>query len=186
MAPTTAGWGGDVVVAAPSENVSGAGTSIGALDAGSAPLRRDDFDAIEAYAVEGPPGLAVMAAALGAFGDKPDVVVSGPERRAQHRHVDHPLGHRRRRADGPYLRQPWRGVQHGARGSVVLGDGDGARARRRRVGGRTARADRPQRQRARAATREGARHPLGEDRRVRSLQHGVAESGWDDPGPGCP
>lgn len=78
MAPTTAGWGGDVVVAAPSENVSGAGTSIGALDAGSAPLRRDDFDGIEAYAVEGPPGLAVMAAALGAFGDKPDVVVSGP------------------------------------------------------------------------------------------------------------
>lgn len=68
----------DVVVAAPASDVSGAGTSIGALEAGAAPLRRDDFDGIEAYAVEGPPGLAVMAAALGAFGGKPDVVVSGP------------------------------------------------------------------------------------------------------------
>lgn len=68
----------DVIVAAPAGNVSGAGTSIGALEAGSAPLRREDFDGIEAYAVDGPPGLAVMAAALGAFGDQPDVVVSGP------------------------------------------------------------------------------------------------------------
>lgn len=47
----------DVVVAAPAENVSGARTSIGALEAGSAPLRRVDFDGIEAYSVEGPPGL---------------------------------------------------------------------------------------------------------------------------------
>ncbi|HSK97614.1 MAG TPA: 5'/3'-nucleotidase SurE [Euzebyales bacterium] len=68
----------DLVVAAPEENVSGAGTSIGAMDAEAASLRRADFDGIEAYAVHGPPGLAVMAAALGAFGDKPDVVVSGP------------------------------------------------------------------------------------------------------------
>ena len=68
----------DVVVAAPVRDVSGAGTSIGALDAGAAPLRRADFDGIRAYAVEGPPGLAVMAAALGAFGDAPQVVVSGP------------------------------------------------------------------------------------------------------------
>lgn len=69
----------EVVVAAPTEDVSGAGTSVGALDA-AAPrrLRREDFDGIEAYAVEGPPGLAVMASALGAFGATPDVVVSGP------------------------------------------------------------------------------------------------------------
>jgi 5'-nucleotidase len=68
----------DVVVAAPAENVSGAGTSIGALAAGSAPMRREDFDGVEAYAVQGPPGLAVMAGALGAFGGRPDAVVSGP------------------------------------------------------------------------------------------------------------
>lgn len=69
----------DVIVAAPAEDVSGAGTSIGALEAADpVGLRRADFDGIEAYALEGPPGLAVMAAALGAFGDRPDLVVSGP------------------------------------------------------------------------------------------------------------
>ena len=68
----------DVIVAAPAKDVSGAGTSIGALEAATAGLRRDDFDGIEAYAVQGPPGLVVMAAALGGFGGKPDVVVSGP------------------------------------------------------------------------------------------------------------
>lgn len=69
----------DVVVAAPSSDVSGAGTSMGPLDA-AAPTRlhRQDFDDIEAYGIDGPPGLAVLAAALGAFGDRPDVVVSGP------------------------------------------------------------------------------------------------------------
>lgn len=69
----------DVVVAAPSQDVSGAGTSMGALDA-AAPTRlhRQDFDGIEAYGIDGPPGLAVLAAALGAFGVRPDVVVSGP------------------------------------------------------------------------------------------------------------
>lgn len=69
----------EVVVAAPSSDVSGAGTSMGALDA-AAPtrLQRQDFDGIEAYGIDGPPGLAVLAAALGAFGDRPDVVVSGP------------------------------------------------------------------------------------------------------------
>jgi 5'-nucleotidase len=69
----------NVVVAAPAEDVSGAGTSIGALEpAEPTRLQRADFDGIEAYAVDGPPGLAVMAAALGAFGARPDVVVSGP------------------------------------------------------------------------------------------------------------
>ena len=68
----------DIVVAAPAKDVSGAGTSIGALDETTARLSREDFDGIEAYAVDGPPGLAVMAAALGAFGGKPDMVVSGP------------------------------------------------------------------------------------------------------------
>lgn len=69
----------EVVVAAPSSDVSGAGTSMGALDAVAPPrLRRRDIDGIEAYGIDGPPGLAVLAAALGAFGERPDVVVSGP------------------------------------------------------------------------------------------------------------
>ncbi len=69
----------EVVVAAPASDVSGAGTSMGALDA-AAPtrLQRRDIDGIEAYGIDGPPGLAVLAAALGAFGPRPDVVVSGP------------------------------------------------------------------------------------------------------------
>jgi 5'-nucleotidase len=68
----------DVVVAAPSEDVSGCGTGIGRYDA-AAPtrLRRTDLDGVEAYSLKGPPGLAVMAAALGAFGSLPDLVVSG-------------------------------------------------------------------------------------------------------------
>jgi 5'-nucleotidase len=69
-----------VVVAAPAEDVSGAGTSIGRYDLDDPTRLRavHDLDGIEAYAVDGPPGLAVMAAALGAFGPVPDLVVSGP------------------------------------------------------------------------------------------------------------
>ena len=55
-------------------------------------MRREDFDGVEAHAVHGPPGLAVMAAALGAFGGRPDVVVF-VRLGTQHRYVDHPLGH---------------------------------------------------------------------------------------------
>ncbi len=69
----------DVVVAAPAADVSGAGTSMGVLDAAEPTrLHRQDFDGIEAYGIDGPPGLAVLAASLGAFGERPDVVVSGP------------------------------------------------------------------------------------------------------------
>lgn len=69
----------EVIVAAPTTDVSGAGTSMGALDAADPTrLQRQDFDGIEAYGLDGPPGLAVLAASLGAFGDPPDVVVSGP------------------------------------------------------------------------------------------------------------
>ncbi len=69
----------EVVVVAPSRDVSGAGTSMGPLDAADPTrLDRQDLDGIEAYGIDGPPGLAVLAAALGAFGDPPDVVVSGP------------------------------------------------------------------------------------------------------------
>jgi 5'-nucleotidase len=68
----------DVLVVAPDHDVSGAGTSIGRIDpAEPARVRRSDLDGVEAYAIAGPPGLAVMSAALGAFGPRPDLVVSG-------------------------------------------------------------------------------------------------------------
>lgn len=70
----------EVVVAAPTEDMSGSGTGIGRLDLGAGvelkPVTIDSLD-IEAYSVDGPPGLAVTAAALGAFGPMPDLVFSG-------------------------------------------------------------------------------------------------------------
>src|SRR5262245_41834788 len=73
--------GHDVLVAAPAEDLSGASASIGRLHAD----HRIEMSAVDVpgpnvlrgYAISGPPGLAAMAACLGAFGDPPDVVVSG-------------------------------------------------------------------------------------------------------------
>ncbi len=68
----------DVTVAAPDRDRSGAGTGIGRVDAASGvPMRRVDLGVERAFALDGPPGLAVMAAALGAFGDPFPIVVSG-------------------------------------------------------------------------------------------------------------
>ena len=67
-----------LVVAAPARDMSGSGTGIGRFDHKKGiELRRATWNGIEAYTVDGPPGLAVMAAALGAFGPKPELVVSG-------------------------------------------------------------------------------------------------------------
>lgn len=69
----------DVVLAAPASDSSGSGTGIGRFSAVSgveiSPIAGMDQSS---HAIAGPPGLAVMAAALGAFGDAPDLVVSGP------------------------------------------------------------------------------------------------------------
>ncbi|MCA1735935.1 MAG: 5'/3'-nucleotidase SurE [Actinobacteria bacterium] len=68
----------EVVVAAPARDMSGSGTGIGRFDAREGiDLTKAGWDGVEAYTIEGPPGLAVMAGALGAFGTKPDLVVSG-------------------------------------------------------------------------------------------------------------
>lgn len=73
--------GHDVIVAAPLTNYSGSGASIGALGIGNELVLRHaivpGFDRIAAYGVDGPPALAVMAANLGAFGERPALVVSG-------------------------------------------------------------------------------------------------------------
>lgn len=68
----------DVVVAAPKSDMSGSGTGIGGFDPKTGvDLTKVEIDGVTAYTIDGPPGLAVMAAALGAFGRFPDLVVSG-------------------------------------------------------------------------------------------------------------
>jgi 5'-nucleotidase len=71
----------EVLVVAPDRNWSGAGAALGDLDP-TRPLevRRVEIpgaEAVDAYALEGPPALTVVAARLGAFGAPPELVVSG-------------------------------------------------------------------------------------------------------------
>ncbi len=69
----------DVIVAAPKADMSGSGTGIGRFDVDAGveltPVSMEEVPT--AYSIDGPPGLAVTAAALGAFGRRPDLVVSG-------------------------------------------------------------------------------------------------------------
>lgn len=69
----------ELVVVAPSEDRSGSGTGIGRFDPElGVSWGVAELDAVEeAYTIDGPPGLAVTAASLGAFGRAPDLVVSG-------------------------------------------------------------------------------------------------------------
>jgi 5'-nucleotidase len=81
LARAVADAGHEVVVVAPSTNWSGAGAALGDLDP-SRPLdvRRveiPDAPGMAAWALAGPPALCVVAARLGAFGDEPDLIVSG-------------------------------------------------------------------------------------------------------------
>lgn len=73
--------GHDVVVAAPRHEMSGSGAAIGVMSVetellvarAEIPGRPD----IEAYSVDGPPALCVMAGRLGAFGEAPELIASG-------------------------------------------------------------------------------------------------------------
>lgn len=73
--------GYDVLVVAPNSDRSGTGAAIGLIHADqhldSEPVELPGCDGIPAHALDGPPGLCVCAARLGAFGTPPDVVVSG-------------------------------------------------------------------------------------------------------------
>jgi 5'-nucleotidase len=73
--------GFDVVVAAPSWDSSGASASLTAVEEGGRFLveRRhwDDLPDIQVHAVEGAPAFIVRAGLEGAFGEKPDIVLSG-------------------------------------------------------------------------------------------------------------
>ena len=90
---------GDVVIAAPDREYSGAGAALGTLHLIRPEVRRVDLDGVpEAWSVTGPPALCVMFARLGVFGERvrPRRVRHQPRR--QLRPGDLPLGHRRRRA----------------------------------------------------------------------------------------
>jgi 5'-nucleotidase len=73
--------GHDVIVVAPDREMSGSAAAIGqvhieaGIDAERVDLPR--LDGVPAYAVAGPPGLCVLTARLGGFGDPPDLVISG-------------------------------------------------------------------------------------------------------------
>jgi 5'-nucleotidase len=73
--------GHDVLVVSPREDMSGVGAAIGRVRPDqridTLPATIPDADGIRAYSIAGPPGLAVMAACLEAFGARPDAVVSG-------------------------------------------------------------------------------------------------------------
>jgi 5'-nucleotidase len=81
LAAALCGDGHDAVVAAPDTHRSGSGAATGLIR----PDQRVDATRVElpgcegvpAYAVDGPPGLCVIAGRLGAFGEPPDLVVSG-------------------------------------------------------------------------------------------------------------
>lgn len=69
---------GEVVIAAPDREFSGAGAALGALHLIQPEVHRAHVDGIdEAWAITGPPALCVMFARLGAFGAPFDLVVSG-------------------------------------------------------------------------------------------------------------
>jgi 5'-nucleotidase len=73
--------GHEVFVVAPSTDHSGAGAAIGRLVGGGPPpvVRREwpDLPDLEVHAIDAPPGMAVLAACLGAFGELPEVIASG-------------------------------------------------------------------------------------------------------------
>jgi 5'-nucleotidase len=74
--------GHDTLVVAPTEDRSGSSASLGRIvPKNRLSVRAVDMaegpDRVEACTMDAPPGLIVMAAVLGAFGDPPEVVVSG-------------------------------------------------------------------------------------------------------------
>jgi 5'-nucleotidase len=73
--------GHDVLVAAPSADLSGSSAAIGGMHADESidvePLHLPSLADVPAFAVAAPPALVVIAAGLGAFGPAPDLVASG-------------------------------------------------------------------------------------------------------------
>jgi len=81
LAAALAAAGHDVLVVAPADDRSGSGAAIGKLYRDRpqpvVPHRWEEFPEIRVFAIDAPPGTAVLAACLGAFGDVPDLVAAG-------------------------------------------------------------------------------------------------------------
>jgi 5'-nucleotidase len=73
--------GHEVIVVAPDREMSGSAAAIGQvhIDQGidAERIELPGLDGVPAYALAGPPGLCVLTARLGGFGDPPELVVSG-------------------------------------------------------------------------------------------------------------
>ena len=82
LASRLAQAGHDVRIAAPLEGHSGCGASIGKVTEGQmvsvTQISLPGAEGIPAFAVDGPPAFIVLAAVQGVFGERPDVVVTGP------------------------------------------------------------------------------------------------------------
>jgi 5'-nucleotidase len=78
-AAVQAGW--DVVVAAPDRQASGSGAAMTAVQAGGQVIverhRLPGIEAVPAYAVQAAPGFIAFTAVRGAFGQRPDYLLSG-------------------------------------------------------------------------------------------------------------
>ncbi|MDA8183118.1 MAG: 5'/3'-nucleotidase SurE [Actinomycetota bacterium] len=81
LAKAAAGTGHDVVVVAPREDYSGAGAAVGPVHQREGVAYEthalEGLDGTPAFGIDGPPALAVILACVGAFGARPDAVVSG-------------------------------------------------------------------------------------------------------------
>ena len=80
LAAALAEAGHDVTVVAPLEDFSGSGAALGPGHSSGMRIERLDLDGLPDVAViglDGPPGMCVMAAHLGAFGERPDIIASG-------------------------------------------------------------------------------------------------------------
>lgn len=81
LARTMKTCGHEVVIAAPARDYSGFGAALGPLHVTGQVLFEnreiEDLLHVEAYAVDGPPGLCAFAGVLGGFGGGFDVLVSG-------------------------------------------------------------------------------------------------------------
>lgn len=73
--------GHDVIVVAPDRDMSGSAAAIGQIHVDehieAERVELEGLEGVPAYAVDGPPGLCVLAARLGGFGEPPELVVSG-------------------------------------------------------------------------------------------------------------
>src|SRR5215207_8853093 len=77
LAPAIARLGHDVVVVAPLDDQSGVGSARAGMVDRPIETVREDEDGITYIGIAGTPALAVTLARVGAFGEAPDVVVSG-------------------------------------------------------------------------------------------------------------